>query len=99
MRRDLENATGGVVCGELTMTQVCRICGVASAEIEALGAEGLIEPAGLADGEPRFPEPVLRRIRVAVRLQRDLNVNLQGAALALELLEEIERLRARLGDI
>jgi chaperone modulatory protein CbpM len=33
---------------------------------------------------------------VASRLQRDLGVNLAGAALALELLQEIEALRARL---
>ena len=33
---------------------------------------------------------------MASRLQRDLGLNLAGAALALELLEEIDALRARL---
>jgi len=33
---------------------------------------------------------------VALRLQRDLGLNLAGAALALELLDEVEALRAQL---
>jgi hypothetical protein len=33
-------------------------------------------------------------VRRALRLQHDLELNLPGAALALELLDEIERLRA-----
>jgi chaperone modulatory protein CbpM len=33
---------------------------------------------------------------MALRLQRDLDIDLAGAALALELLDEIESLRARL---
>jgi len=35
---------------------------------------------------------------VALRLQQDLGVNLAGAALALQLLEEAETLRARLRE-
>jgi chaperone modulatory protein CbpM len=38
----------------------------------------------------------LRRVRITRNLQRDLGVNPPGAALALELLEEIEELRSRL---
>jgi chaperone modulatory protein CbpM len=38
----------------------------------------------------------VRRVRTVVRLQRDLGVNLPGAALALELLERIEELQRRL---
>jgi len=38
----------------------------------------------------------LRRVRVAYRLQRDLGVNLAGAALALDLLDQIAELRMRL---
>jgi chaperone modulatory protein CbpM len=34
-----------------------------------------------------------RRVRTVVRLQRDLGVNLPGAALALELLDRIDELQ------
>jgi chaperone modulatory protein CbpM len=34
-------------------------------------------------------------VRCALRLERDLGVNLAGAALALDLLDELNRLRAR----
>jgi len=37
----------------------------------------------------------IKRILVACKLQHDLRVNLPGAALALDLLEEIEKLRSR----
>lgn len=38
----------------------------------------------------------MQRALVALRLQEDLGVNLAGAALALQLLEELETLRSRL---
>jgi chaperone modulatory protein CbpM len=41
----------------------------------------------------------VRRVEIALRLQRDLQVNLAGAALALDLLEETQRLRARLQSL
>ncbi len=44
----------------------------------------------------RFPGVSVRRVRTVVRLQRDLGVNVAGAALAIELLDEINALRARL---
>jgi chaperone modulatory protein CbpM len=37
----------------------------------------------------------VRRARRALRLQRDLDLNLAGAALALDLLDEVEILRER----
>jgi len=40
----------------------------------------------------------LRRTRVALRLIRDLEVNAPGAALAVELLDEISRLQRELQD-
>jgi len=38
----------------------------------------------------------VRRVRCAQRLEQDLGVNVAGAALALDLIEELERLRTRL---
>ena len=40
-----------------------------------------------------FPGYCLRRVRIVQRLESDLGLNLAGAALALELLEEVEDLR------
>ena len=44
----------------------------------------------------RFSGSTLRRVRVAMRLARDLEVNPPGVALALDLIDEIDELRARL---
>lgn len=58
---------------------------------------GVIAPqAGTAPHSWRFANFQLRQVAVASRLQRDLGVNLAGAALALQLLDEIETLRAQL---
>jgi chaperone modulatory protein CbpM len=38
-------------------------------------------------------------VRCVIHLQRDLGVNLAGAALALDLLEELQQLRARISRL
>jgi chaperone modulatory protein CbpM len=81
---------------ELTLAEVCRVCAVQSDFIVELVAEGVLAPAGQEPEGWRFTYVHVRRVRVASRLQHDLGVNTAGAALALELLEEIEALRARL---
>ena len=81
---------------ELPLADVCRACAVQTEFVVELVEEGVVAPAGPEPQRWRFTYAHLRRVRVASRLQRDLGVNLAGAALALELLEEIEALRARL---
>jgi chaperone modulatory protein CbpM len=44
----------------------------------------------------RFSGGTVVRVRSALRLQRDLGVNLAGIGLALDLMEELEGLRAQL---
>jgi chaperone modulatory protein CbpM len=56
----------------------------------------VLAPLGQEPERWRFTYAHLRRVRVVSRLERDLGINLAGAALALELLEEIETLRTRL---
>ena len=43
--------------------------------------------------EWRFHGTEVRRARIALRLERDLGINVAGVALVLELLEELEQLR------
>ena len=80
----------------LTLNELCRACAVPVQQIVELVDFGVLEPQG---GEPVhwvFIGTSLHRAQVALRLQRDLEIDLAGVALALELLDEIASLRTRL---
>lgn len=81
---------------ELTLAELCTACELSEAEIIELVEEGIVEPRGKRPSSWRFQAVSLRRIRISANLQRQLGVNAPGAALALDLLEEVEALRARL---
>ncbi|MGB5330806.1 MAG: chaperone modulator CbpM [Gammaproteobacteria bacterium] len=81
---------------EMTLAQLCQACELSEAQIIELVEQGVIDPLGPEPAEWRFVSVSLRRVRITRNLQRDLGVNAPGAALALELLDEIEELRARL---
>ena len=84
---------------EFTLGELSRACGKPAEWILALVEEGVIEPVGADQTHWRFRGHCLRRVRIVQRLQSDLGLNLEGAALALELLEEVETLRNRLAAI
>lgn len=77
----------------VSLLDLCRICDITPESVLEMVEEGLIEPQGREQVEWRFTWYEIRRIRVAVRLQQDLRVNLPGAALIVDLLEELEELR------
>ncbi|WPC67362.1 chaperone modulator CbpM [Rhodoferax ferrireducens] len=82
---------------ELTLLDISRTCAVQTDFILELIEEGVLAPlAGSAPGSWRFTTVQTRQVTVAARLQRDLGVNPAGAALALQLLDELETLRAQL---
>jgi len=81
----------------ITVHELCRHCSVKVEEVITLVQEGILDPADdLARAERaetwQFHISSVRRVRTAVHLQRDLGVNLAGAALALELLDRIAEL-------
>lgn len=80
----------------LTLDEVCRACAAQADLILELVEEGILSPEGPTPDDWRFSGVHLKRASVALRLQRDLGVNLAGAALALQLLEEIDVLRQSL---
>jgi chaperone modulatory protein CbpM len=80
----------------LTLAQLCRACGVHADWIISLVEESIIEPQGEDIRLWRFSGASLVRARSALRLHRDLGVNLAGIALALDLIEELESLRAHM---
>ena len=80
---------------ELSLIEVSQFAGRPAEWVVQLVDEGIIEPVGTRPERWRFRAASLRRGLIVRRLERDLGVNLPGAALALELLEEVRRLRAR----
>ncbi len=89
----------GIVLEEqagLTLTELCRACQAQAEVLVELVEEGVIVPSGDAPAGWRFTGMQLRHARVAIRLQRDLGVNPAGAALALQLMDELDTLRQRL---
>jgi len=81
---------------EVTLAQLCEVCAVRAEAVEAMLEEGIVEPIGGGVSRWRFTRSTVVRVRTVLRIQRDLHVNLAGAALALDLLERIETLNARL---
>jgi chaperone modulatory protein CbpM len=94
-----DNHIGTVIEDDLiALDQLCRICGTNSEWVFSLVHESVIEPEPFETELPglRFSGKSLARARSAMRLQRDLGVNLEGIALVLDLMEEINELRAQL---
>ncbi len=82
---------------QLTLGELCRVFDLHADEVVELVEFGVIEPArGRRPSEWRFSATTLVRARRALRLQRDLQLNHAGLALALDLLEEVQSLRRRL---
>jgi len=95
---DLATVHTGTIIEEdlLTLGQLCRACEVHAEWVISLVEEGIIEPDGNEVHLWRFSGTHLNRARSALRLQRDLGVNLAGIGLALDLIEELEKLRTQL---
>jgi chaperone modulatory protein CbpM len=83
----------------LTLTEFCRDYALDSSWVVELVEEGILEPEGTGQEQWRFSGECCRRVSVVRRLQRDLGVNLSGAALALDLLEEVQALRRTLRQL
>ncbi len=77
----------------LSVADLARMFAVEERHIVALAEEGVITALAIETTEWRFSGADIRRVRIALRLERDLGINLPGVALALELLEELEPLR------
>lgn len=61
----------------------------------SISQRNVLSPLGREQREWRIDVDDLARARCALRIQQDLGVNCAGAALAVELIEEMERLRER----
>ncbi len=100
--RDDDFIHGQLISDEtvISLDELCRHCVIEREEVITLVSEGILDPAGsraIGQDENRWQFHIssVRRVRTVVHLQRDLGVNLAGAALALDLLDRIEALKTR----
>lgn len=86
-----------VVSGEpeYTLVDICERCGVAEDIVVEYVEYGIAPYNGEYTADWRFDIKALSRLQKAIRLQRDLDINLPGLALALDLLDEIQELRIK----
>lgn len=84
---------------EFTLGDLCSACSMHADWLIELVEEGILEPIGPDPAHWRFVGGSLRRAQIVRRLQSDLGVNLAGAALALDLINQIDDLRRRLATL
>ena len=83
----------------LAVDTLCGLCGLDLAAMIELAELGVVAPRGFAPAEWQFPATSLPTLRTVGRLMRDLGVNVSGAALVVELLENQRRLERRLLEL
>ena len=88
----------GVLLDEvaLTLEDLARACAVESQWIVERVEAGLLGSASLKSVEWRFASADLVRARRLAALERDFDANQELAALVVDLIEEVGRLRGRL---
>jgi chaperone modulatory protein CbpM len=79
-----------------TLAELAKACNATGARIAVLVQEGVLTPIGAAPEDWRFPGSLLSRVRAALRLAHDFDLDAATTALVLDLIEENERLRAQL---
>lgn len=97
-QNDTKNSLNAEVLDDvqLTLGELCRTCRIHADQVIELVDEGILEPKGNEVIRWRFQATCIRRIHRVQRLQSDLGVNTAGAALAIELLDEMERIRNKM---
>ena len=99
MNRTISSALRGSVVEEdieLTTVELGRACRATERQIEVWVSEGVLQPRGDSREAWRFRGDSLARMRLATRLMQDLEINVAGVALALDLLDRIAELESRL---
>jgi chaperone modulatory protein CbpM len=86
----------GVVIDEQTLTldELACACGVSPDWLSQRLEAGLLACCGGEGAERRFASPQLQRARRLHAIERDFDANQELAALVVDLIDEIQRLRA-----
>jgi chaperone modulatory protein CbpM len=81
---------------QLTLADLSHACARHVEWVVELVEEGIIEPQGNDPDDWRFSPTSFSRAYKAMRLQRDLELNIAGVGLVLDLMDQLDTLQARL---
>lgn len=85
---------------QITVEELCSTPGLTVSVLTEMVAFGIVEPSsGDAPSQWMFSSIAANRSMRALRLLHDLELNLAGAALVLELMDELQVARARLRSL
>lgn len=99
MKKNIIKIYEGILFEEqtpLSVNQLSERCMISKVEIEELVYEGVIEPLKVHEELWSFSSETLWRVKKVQRLRRDLDLNIPGAALTMQLLDRIEELEKML---
>lgn len=80
----------------LHLQELCQLLHIDKGVIVEMVEYGILEPQGEHLEAWEFSGPAVYRVKTVLRLQHDLEVNLSGAAVIVEMLEELQQLRRKL---
>ena len=83
----------------IAAAEICQICQIDAEAVRELAALGVVTVREPVAGGWELSAAALPRLRIVGRLMRDLGVNVSGAALAIELLEEQRSLESRIRQL
>ncbi len=81
----------------ITLAELSRLCECQVQVLRRFIDAGLVEPVN-EGAAPVFSKASVIKVRKALRLKRDLNLNFDAVALVMELLDRIEELERKLGE-
>lgn len=79
---------------QLDLAEFCEAADLPDVYVIEIVEHGILEPQGAQPREWRFTDYELALVKRAAKLRRDLELEWEGVALALDLLEEVRELRA-----
>jgi len=79
---------------QVNMAEFCEATDLSVAYVIEIVEHGILEPQGAQPREWRFTDYELALAKRAAKLRRDLELEWEGVALALDLLDEVKQLRA-----
>lgn len=82
----------------LSLTELCGFCGARQEWVVELVEFGVVQPLGDDPQSWEFDAPSIARARKARRLARDLEINVAGLAVVLDLLAERDHMMRRLAQ-